>query len=877
MWLKIGVNMKISKLSYILTVLVFGFSQSVYAVAQNNKTKTKKTATATPSLYYSGTSNGWDFEKMDFDMENGQWNIKTNFTGQGDGKGPQRFRIFTQPNNKGKSYGSNGSQELCDNVKKCLDVVVPEVGNYTLSIKEADMSWSLTKIEKAPAKHLPALYYAGTTNKWTHDPMTFDPETGEWKITLQLTGEGDEHGPQRFKVTTTPDWNGDVYGSDGLEDLCPIQGVCNDVWISEVGTYELAIKESNMHWSLSKAQVQHSILEHLYFTGTTNKWTHSPMSYDSSSGSWKIILKLNGVGDSSGPQRFKVTTTPDWNGRVFGSDGRKELCSVKSVCNDVITDAVGTYELSIDESTMAWSLNKLKGPAPQFTSLYYTGTSNRWDFYPMDFDSNTGNWRIVLYLTGKGDKNGKQRFRLTTRPITQVESYGSNGSDALCNTEGCKDVEIEGVGTYILSVNDKTKLWSVTRASEQISQLGSLFYAGTSNKWHHEPMIFDKKTGEWRILVNLNGMGDDMGFQRFKVTTSPDWDGDVYGSDGRAELCALQSACGDVLITEAGTYFLIVDEPTMRWRLERSEKQIPQHKQMMYNGTTNAWSYDQMYFNEETGDWQIMINFNGGGDEAGPQRFRIATKIDEITPPELFGNSFGRPEQLCPSSVVCTDIEFTEIGKYLLQVSDATMTWKLTKQKESNVAPIADFNVSRDELKVTFTNASSDPDNNQLIYQWNFGDGTSSSQPNVVHEYASDGTYTVTLTVFDGELESSATQDVEVQSGQNLDSNAFQSNYDRLYYVGTSNGWKHQEMKYDKKLVAWTIDLELTGSGDENGPQRFKVTSTPDWMGHIWGTAGGIRLCDNESVCEDVFMTEIGKYQLQVSSVDMSWKLVPLE
>ena len=165
--------MKISKLSYILTVLVFGFSQSVYAVAQNNKTK--KTATATPSLYYSGTSNGWDFEKMDFDMENGQWNIKTNFTGQGDGKGPQRFRIFTQPNNKGKSYGSNGSQELCDNVKKCLDVVVPEVGNYTLSIKEADMSWSLTKIEKAPAKHLPALYYAGTTNKWTHDPMTFDP------------------------------------------------------------------------------------------------------------------------------------------------------------------------------------------------------------------------------------------------------------------------------------------------------------------------------------------------------------------------------------------------------------------------------------------------------------------------------------------------------------------------------------------------------------------------------------------------------------------------------------------------------------------------------------------------------------------------------
>ena len=85
------------------------------------------------------------------------------------------------------------------------------------------------------------------------------------------------------------------------------------------------------------------------------------------------------------------------------------------------------------------------------------------------------------------------------------------------------------------------------------------------------------------------------------------------------------------------------------------------------------------------------------------------------------------------------------------------------------------------------------------------------------------------------------------------------------------------EMKYDKKSASWVIDLDLTGKGDENGPQRFKVTSTPDWLGRNWGTAGGVKLCDNESVCEDVFITEIGKYQLQVSSVDMTWKLVPLQ
>ena len=875
MRLIIGVNMKISRLSsYIIVTLLWGVYQSADASAQKDKTDPKHNSVI-PSLYYSGTSNGWEYEKMEFDLKNGQWHINTNFTGQGDGSGPQRFRIYTKPNKKAKSYGGNGNQELCDDVKKCTDVVIPEVGNYTLTINEADMSWFLTKIpEKKPYKHLNALYYAGTTNKWTHEPMMFDPETGEWKITLKLTGVGDEHGPQRFKVTTTPDWNGDVYGSDGLEDLCSIQGVCNDVWISEVGTYELAVKESNMHWSLTKSAIQQPLLKHLYFSGTTNKWTHTPMSYDSSTGAWKLILKLNGSGDSSGPQRFKLTTTPDWNGVVYGSDGRTELCSVKSVCKDVIIDEVGTYELVIDESNMGWRLDKLKGPSPKFTALYYTGTSNNWDFYPLDYDQDSGNWRITLFLNGRGDKKGRQRFKLSTRPVAmQGDIYGSNGGDALCNAEDCKDVDIDGLGTYVLSVNDKTNMWTLERAPEQISQLGSLYYAGTSNGWKHDAMSFDKKTGEWKILINLNGMGDDVGFQRFKVTTTPDWDGDVYGSDGRPALCALQSVCGDVLITEAGTYYLIVNESTMHWRLERSEKQIKQHKHLMYQGTTNQWGFDPMNFNEATGEWEIMLNFNGEGDESGPQRFRIATRNDEISEPELYGAPFGRPEQLCQSSVVCTDIQFTEVGKYLLSVNDATMTWKITKQSAVNVAPIAGFNVSKDELKVTFTNLSSDPDNNQLSYQWSFGDGTVSNDQNAVHTYPGDGIYTVTLTVFDGELESSVAQDVEVQVNMSLDLGS----YEPLYYAGTTNGWKHQEMKYDKKSASWVIDLDLTGKGDENGPQRFKVTSTPDWLGRNWGTAGGVKLCDNESVCEDVFITEIGKYQLQVSSVDMTWKLVPLQ
>jgi YVTN family beta-propeller protein len=54
--------------------------------------------------------------------------------------------------------------------------------------------------------------------------------------------------------------------------------------------------------------------------------------------------------------------------------------------------------------------------------------------------------------------------------------------------------------------------------------------------------------------------------------------------------------------------------------------------------------------------------------------------------------------------------------------------------------------------KVAFdASASTDPDGRIASYTWSFGDGRSASGPTVSHAYASSGTYTVTLSVDDGE------------------------------------------------------------------------------------------------------------------------------
>jgi len=66
-------------------------------------------------------------------------------------------------------------------------------------------------------------------------------------------------------------------------------------------------------------------------------------------------------------------------------------------------------------------------------------------------------------------------------------------------------------------------------------------------------------------------------------------------------------------------------------------------------------------------------------------------------------------------------------------------------------------------LTVNFSSqGSSDPEGSQLSYTWNFGDNTTSTDPNPTHIYATNGTYVATLTVSDGEKTAQASQQIFV-------------------------------------------------------------------------------------------------------------------
>ena len=81
-----------------------------------------------------------------------------------------------------------------------------------------------------------------------------------------------------------------------------------------------------------------------------------------------------------------------------------------------------------------------------------------------------------------------------------------------------------------------------------------------------------------------------------------------------------------------------------------------------------------------------------------------------------------------------------------------------------NEPPTASFTFSCNELACSFNgSSSSDADGNVVSYQWNFGDGGSSSGVSRSHTFGSSGTYQVTLTVRDDQdATDSKTRSVQV-------------------------------------------------------------------------------------------------------------------
>lgn len=113
------------------------------------------------------------------------------------------------------------------------------------------------------------------------------------------------------------------------------------------------------------------------------------------------------------------------------------------------------------------------------------------------------------------------------------------------------------------------------------------------------------------------------------------------------------------------------------------------------------------------------------------------------------------------NSSLITDSSFQDTGLaegatfyYQLQAIDTSGNHSGSSNTVSvttllNEAPTAEFSFSANALTVSFTSTSSDPEQSELSWLWQFGDDSISTEQNPTHTYANEGTFHVLLKVTD--------------------------------------------------------------------------------------------------------------------------------
>lgn len=184
-----------------------------------------------------------------------------------------------------------------------------------------------------------------------------------------------------------------------------------------------------------------------------------------------------------------------------------------------------------------------------------------------------------------------------------------------------------------------------------------------------------------------------------------------------------------------------------------------------------------------------------------------------------------------------------------------------------NRAPTASFTTETNELSVGLDGSgSTDPDGDVLTYLWDFGDGSNGEGVQASHAYATDGSYTISLTVSDGSESDVTTSQVSVSESVNNTPDGCSVDYsisnvgDTSFQVSltVTNDSNRSYSGYD---ISWNLGAaESFGSGwnAEFSSSGLSVTASNEaghWNGELAANGGSVNFgfIINKSANNDPF------------------------
>ncbi|MCB5212165.1 S8 family serine peptidase [Rheinheimera aquimaris] len=187
-------------------------------------------------------------------------------------------------------------------------------------------------------------------------------------------------------------------------------------------------------------------------------------------------------------------------------------------------------------------------------------------------------------------------------------------------------------------------------------------------------------------------------------------------------------------------------------------------------------------------------------------------------------------------------------GDWTLTVSDnanldtgTLNNWQLTLTALSDdtppepVAPVAAFSYAASGLTVSFTDMSTDANNNISSYSWDFGDGNTSQDANPQHSYAEPGSYQVSLTVTDStSLTDTSSQMITVS----VDDTELELTLQRK--VRTRTGSTIVDLRWTGTAEAVDVyrDGQLVDTTEDNGRYRDRFNSMAETVTYKICVAG---------------------------------------
>lgn len=230
--------------------------------------------------------------------------------------------------------------------------------------------------------------------------------------------------------------------------------------------------------------------------------------------------------------------------------------------------------------------------------------------------------------------------------------------------------------------------------------------------------------------------------------------------------------------------------------------------------TPQSWLADNASFKQFK-----VIQFNGSKIDVRTVRFSGESGTGSLSRAQRQADPLALPSGLSlwnPSGTVGEVYTLSKASNQLTQVDSGGT---------GNLPPVAGFNYSANQLVVSFTNQSTDPEGGAMTYSWNFGDGSTSTSTSPSHTYNNDGTYNVTLTTTDAQgLNHSQTQSVSVATG-NTGGNALQNGVAKTSLAAN----KDAEIEFTLEVPANASNLNFAmagGSGDADLYVRYGASPT---------------------------------------------------